>query len=49
MIEQILQALKQSDHKNASRHVQIAKGLYSIPRGSKTALWQLKQARRIKE
>ena len=49
MIEQILQALKSDGFKNASKDVQIAKGLYSIPKGYKMALWQLKQARRLKK
>ncbi len=48
MIEQIIQALRQSDYKNASKSVQIAKGLYCIPRGSKMALKQLKQQIRLK-
>ena len=49
MIEQILQALKLDTYKNASKDVQIAKGLYSIPSDSKVALWQIKQARRLKK
>ena len=48
MIEQILQVLKSDSFKNASKHVQIAKGLYCIPRGSKMALKQLKQQIRLK-
>jgi|9_EtaG_2_1085328.scaffolds.fasta_scaffold05053_3 hypothetical protein len=46
MIEQILQALRQIDRNIDSKHVKIAKGLYSIPRDSKTAVWQFKQRRK---